>query len=615
MDASKFHFHEPNYSRPPFQIPAANERQIKKYLESLYPDKDIENIYQELERIIRVYHAYKSDELIEWEKSLDLTNRFSEKDVILITYGDLIHNDGQAPLKTLAHICEEYFKGVFNTLHILPFFPYSSDRGFAVMDFEEVDPQLGTWDDLADLKNDFRLMYDGVFNHVSSKSRWFREFLNQNPEFANFFTVFSTKDGISEDHLKLIVRPRTSELLTHFQTLNGPRWCWTTFGPDQIDLDYHNPRVLLKIVEILLTYVRRGADAIRLDAVTYLWEELGTSSVHLKQTHLTIKLFREILDTVVPHVVLITETNVYHQDNIKYFGNGKDEAQMVYNFVLPPLVLHSFQNGNARKLTKWAASLKHISDTATYFNFLDSHDGVGVVAVEGILTKAEIEMMSLKVLEHGGYISYRTNRDGSESPYEYNITWYSALNRADEDEPQELQIQRYIASRSIALVLMGVPGVYLHGLLGSQNDAEAVIEEFQRRSINRKSISKENLLQALYDQQTTTYQVSHHLTSLILKRINEKAFHPNAPQKIHDVADCFFTLLRTAVDGSETILAITNVTAEKQKFTFNFEDAGMDLEKWHDLVNNQDYSFAGRKIDLDIEPYGVVWLKGVFPLS
>jgi len=611
MDASKSHFHEADYNRSALQIPRHNERRLKRILKSLYPTEQIDRFFNELERILQVYFAYKSDEMIEWEKGFKPENRFTEKDVILITYGDLIKDDGDVPLRTLSHICRDYFKDAFNTLHILPFFPYSSDRGFAVMDFEEVDPKLGTWDDLADLKNNFQLMFDGVFNHVSSKSRWFREFLNQSPEYINFFTVFSTRDVISEDHLKLITRPRTSDLLTAFQTLYGPRWCWTTFGPDQIDLNYHNPKVLLKMIEILLTYVRRGADIIRLDAVTYLWEELGTSSTHLKQTHSTIRLFREVLNTVAPHVSLVTETNVPHKDNIRYFGNGYDEAQMVYNFALPPLVLYTFQNGSARKLTKWAASLKQVSDTATYFNFLDSHDGVGVVSVEKILTEKEIEMMSLRVLEHGGYISYKKNSDGSESPYEFNITWYSAINREDEDEPQELQVQRYIASRSIALVLMGVPGVYLHGLLGSINDAEAVIEEFQRRSINRKTIRKENLLKALSNSKTSTYQVSHDLTNLISKRIQEKAFHPNSPQKVLDVSDCFFAVVRTAMDGTEVILAITNVTDQSQRFVHNLNEIGVALERWHDLINDTDYSFPDSKIKLDVKPYGIVWLKGM----
>lgn len=306
---------------------------------------------------------------------------------------------------------------------------------------------------------------------------------------------------------------------------------WTTFSQDQIDLNYHNPHVLLKMIEILLTYVRRGADIIRLDAVTYLWEELGTSCVHLEQTHAIIKLFRDILDAVAPHVAIITETNVPHKENIRYFGNGKDEAQMVYNFALPPLVLYSFQNENAKKLTEWAASLEKPSNEATFFNFLDSHDGVGVMAVQEILSQEEMDMMALRVVEHGGFISYRANPDGSLSPYELNITWFSAINNEDANEPMELQVKRYIASRAIALVLMGVPGIYLHGFLGSKNDADLVIEEKSTRSINRKTLNKKELLRSLENPETTTYHVTRQLVRLIEIRKRQRAFHPNSPQK------------------------------------------------------------------------------------
>ncbi len=516
FDRRRFHYLQPDYKRPVFQVPQQVTKDIQEKLTYLYKDKCRQFCLDEVQRVMKVYYAHKTPEMMEWEKSFDPENRFTEQDVILITYGDLIRERGSKPLHTMRKVFSNYFYDVFNTIHILPFFPYSSDRGFAVMDFEEVDPHLGTWDDILELKSGFNLMFDGVFNHVSSKSRWFQEFLNQNPEFIDFFTVFSTKNELSPDQLRLIVRPRTSELLSEFYTLNGKRLVWTTFSPDQIDLNYHNPKVLSKMVEILLTYVRRGADIIRLDAVTYLWEELGTSCVHLTQTHAIIKLFRSILNAVAPHVALITETNVPHEDNIRYFGNGYDEAQMVYNFALPPLVLHAFQNENSAYLTRWAATLKQPSRQATFFNFLDSHDGIGLMAVKDILPPEEIEMMALKVLEHGGFISYKEDGDGTVSPYELNITWFSAINNEDAQEPMELQIKRYIASRAIAMVMMGVPGIYFHGFLGSKNDAELVLEERQTRSINRKNIKKEELIQSLENPNSTTYHVTRRMARLLI---------------------------------------------------------------------------------------------------
>ncbi len=514
----------------------------------LYGNHQMDTLIAELERLLQVYYAHKSEEMITWESSFDPENRFTEKDVILITYGDFIKGPKQKPLQTFAEFCHTHFKRAFNTLHILPFFPYSSDRGFAVMDFEEVDPNLGSWEDILGLKKDFKLMFDGVLNHVSSKSRWFQEFLNQNPDYLDFFTVFSTRSEISPDHLKLIVRPRTSDLLSEFQTLNDTRLVWSTFSHDQIDLNYRNPRVMLKMIDILLFYVRWGADLIRLDAVTYLWEELGTTSVHLKQTNESIKLLRDILDAVAPHVALITETNVPHKDNIKYFGNGSDEAQMVYNFALPPLVLHAFLNEDSTKLSRWAAGLNFVSPQATYFNFLDSHDGIGLMAVQGILSAAEIEQMALKVLEHGGYISYKANGDGTESPYELNITWYSAINREDGTESFALKIQRYLASRAIALILRGVPGVYLHGLLGSHNDADAVLEEGSTRSINRRTICEKDLTAALSEKTSRISRIATALLDLIKLRTQHKTFHPNALQEVFFISDACFVVQRTALE-------------------------------------------------------------------
>jgi len=606
---AKFHLLEPDYNRPLYKIPENIKSDILQKLQDLYGEEEAQRNFPELERTIQVYYAHKSESMLKWEQDFHEGQHFSEKDIILITYGDLVRDDVTSPLHILAELCKKYLKGVFNTLHILPFFPSSSDRGFAVMDFTEVDPHLGSWEDIAELKNDFKLMFDGVFNHISSKSRWFQEFLNQNPRYLNFFTVFSTTEKIPPDYLNLLVRPRTSDVLTAFDTLNGKKFVWTTFSPDQIDLNFSYPEVLVKMIDILLFYVRKGADLIRLDAVTYLWDEIGTTGAHLEQTHTIIKLFRTILDAVAPHVALITETNVPHEDNIKYFGNGKNEAQMVYNFALPPLVLHTFQTENSNKLTEWAASLSRISERATYFNFLDSHDGIGVMAVKSILSKEEIEMMSLKVIENGGFISYKNDADGMVTPYELNITWYSAINQEDKRENIDFQVKRYIASRSIALVLMGVPGIYLHGLLGSKNDAESVIEEEQTRSINRKNIKKSELIRALLDPNTTTYKVSYQLAVLIVKRTHQKAFSPTAAQKIFQVSEAFFTVLRIPEEEEQSVLSMINVTPKGQFFSLDLEQIGLPYTRWKDIISDMKISTDGNKLQFKVEPYGIYWLK------
>jgi len=607
----KFYLLEPDYKREIYKTPADVEKKIYEKLKELYGENIAKNYYKEIERLMKVHYAHKTLEMINLEKDFSPEDRFTEKDIILITYGDLIQDEEHYPLEILREFSEKFLKNTINTIHILPFFPYSSDRGFSITDFEEVNPELGEWSDIEDLKVDFKLMFDGVFNHISSKSKWFQEFLNMNPKYKDYFIVFSTKNVISEDHLKLIVRPRTSELLTPFFTLDGERVVWTTFSPDQIDLNYKNPEVLMRMIDILLFYIRKGADIVRLDAVTYIWTELGTSCAHLKETHLIIKLFRDILDAVARPVALITETNVPHKENIEYFGNGYDEAQMVYNFALPPLVLFTFLTGNSRKLTEWAGSLEKPSDQATFFNFLDSHDGIGVMPVKNILTKEEIDMMALKVLEHGGFISYKDNGDGTSSPYELNITWYSAINNMDAKEDDDFQIKRFMASRSIALVLMGVPGIYLHSFFGSKNDSDAVLEEGYTRAINRKTFKRENLLRLLNDKTSTTYKVSKSYTELIAKRIKEKAFHPNAEQKVLQIGDSFFSVLRISVDNKEVIFVVVNVTSRKQHLVYNLRNMGYSLENWRDLISEKEYKFKYGLIKLDLEPYDIVWLKSI----
>jgi len=605
---SEFHLLEPDYDRDIFQIPPEFKKKIHHKLVFLYGEQKADECFSELERIMKVYYAYKTPFMIQMEKSFNAHERFTEKDVILITYGDLIQGTHRKPLEILADFTK-YLKDAINTLHILPFFPYSSDRGFSVTDFEEVDPRLGTWEDILKLKSSTKLMFDGVFNHISSKSRWFQEFLDGNPRFQKFFTVFSTKTAIPEEYLKLILRPRTSELLSTFSTLNGKRSVWTTFSRDQIDLNFKNPQVLLKMARILLLYVRRGADLIRLDAITYLWQELGTTCAHLKETHTVIKLFRDILNAVAPHVALISETNVPHEENIQYFGNGHDEAQMVYNFALPPLVLHTFQTGSSGTLTKWAAGLERISDSATYFNILDSHDGIGVLGAKNILTDEEIEMMALRVVEHGGFISFKDNGDGTTSPYELNSTWYSALNREDCDETLDFKIKRFLASRSIALVMMGVPGIYLHGLFGSKNDADAVLDEGETRSISRRSFDRESLYETLDDPDTSTHKIAYGFGDMIAKRTREKAFHPNADQRILNLSDALFALVRTSIDEKEQILCITNITPRDQQVTMDLSSLELFSKSWLNILSDKPLSIGGSMMTLNLSPYQVVWAK------
>lgn len=614
------HDEDPDYNRPLLEIPVEAKKRIRQRLCFLYGEEQARQCFLELERILKVYYAHKPPARIEAEQNLDSSDRFTERDVILITYGDLLYSEHSSPLASLVKILEQVpsFKKAINTLHILPFFPYSSDRGFSVTDFRNVDPKLGSWQDIANIGDSYQLMFDAVCNHTSSKSKAFQKLLSGNPEYKDIATVYLDPNELSAADRQKIVRPRTSDVLTKFQSIDGPIWVWTTFSADQVDLNYCNPKVLLWVIETLLLYVRRGADLIRLDAVTYLWQIPGTSCANLPQTHETIALFHDIFQVVAPGVALITETNIPHQQNIAYFGNGFDEAQMVYNFALPPLVLHTFYREDTHELAKWATNLEFPSNACTYLNILDTHDGIGLMGVKNILKSKDIDYLIDRAREHGAFVSYRSGAGGDE-PYEINTTWFSALNLDSTNESLEIQIKRFVASRSIALVLKGVPGIYLHGLIGTTNDVDTVIKTKSKRDINRQIISETALHQELQLPNSKLTRLTRALGKLLENRVRQKAFHPQGTQQILDLSPQCFVVLRISRDRTEHILTITNVSHKTCQLEIPVDElqlhdyqsmsvSTLENNYWYDLIGNRGWRVQQQQICLVLNPYDVVWL-------
>ncbi len=483
----------------------------------------------------------------------------SERDSILITYGDQVQEPGQFPLRTLADFCETCLQGVVSGIHILPFYPSSSDDGFSVKDYRAVDPALGSWRDVEGLGSSFRLMLDGVINHASVQGSWFQAFLRDEQPYCDYFlTVEGNPD------LSLVVRPRALPLLTEFQTASRKRRVWTTFSADQADLDFRNPDVLLEIIDILLMYAERGAQFIRLDAIAYLWKEIGTACIHLPQTHAFIQLLRAVFDELAPHVRLVTETNVPQTDNLAYFGNGQDEAQLVYNFALPPLILHTFFTADASILSKWASALKPPSDRTTFFNFLASHDGIGLNPALGILSRADIDALIGQVLAHGGMVSYKQNADGTQSPYELNIGFFDALSDPLGNEPLAAQIDRFMAAQAILLSLQGLPGIYFHSLFGSRSWFEGLKVTGHNRTINRQKLEKTGLERELASPSTLRAQVFTRYRQLLNRRAASAAFHPQGDQKILDMGRSLFAVLRISPKGNQQVLCLQNITPQRQ---------------------------------------------------
>jgi sucrose phosphorylase len=565
---------------------------IKPLLQKIYSQERVDRLMHRLFALLEKHAAdFKQENLRKW----------SENNVLLITYGDSIcSNSEKKPLVTLLDFLEKYLKDTITGVHVLPFFPYSSDDGFAVIDFLKVNPELGNWDDIARIGSQFNLMVDLVINHVSSKHEWFQQYKQGIEPGCNYFIESDPNLDLSQ-----VVRPRSSPLLTEVETVNGKKYVWTTFSSDQVDLNFANPDVLLEFIEIIIFYVSNGAKYIRLDAVGYLWKRIGTSCIHLKETHAIIRLLREILQMVNTDVALITETNVPNGENLTYFGN-RDEAHMIYNFSLPPLLLNALLQGRSDHLKTWMMRMPPAPMGCAYFNFTASHDGIGLRPAEGLLSGEEFQQLVETMEKFGGKISMRKKADGTESPYEINISLFDAYQGTVKGK-DKWQIERFICSQTIMMSLEGIPAFYIHSLLATHNDFEAVEKTGKKRSINRHKWQEEKLLALLDDPKSPHAIVLRELSRRIKIRRRQTAFHPNATQyTLHPLNKSLFVFWRQSIYREQSIFCINNLSDRTQKL--HLSDINLvDTEPWYDLISNKAIDDIYSKLTL--KPYQSAWLS------
>ncbi|MDK4215125.1 alpha-amylase family glycosyl hydrolase [Pantoea agglomerans] len=519
---------------------------------------------------------------------------WDEQDVVLITYADQFREADKPTLSTFSRFYQQHLQSTFPLVHLLPFFPWSSDDGFSVIDYHQVDPLCGDWQDIARLHQETRLMFDFVCNHMSAHSAWFSHFLAQDPGWDDFFISMPPATDLSA-----VTRPRTSPLLTPFKMADGEtRFIWTTFSADQIDLNFANPEVLLRMVNVLLDYLKRGADYVRLDAVGYMWKTPGTRCIHLEKTHQLVKLFRAIADQVAPGTVIITETNVPHQDNISYLGNGHDEAQMVYQFSLPPLVLHAIHTGSARALRQWASALDLSSNDTTFFNFLASHDGIGLNPARGILSEVEIVALVRDLALEGALVSYKNNPDGTTSPYEINVTYLDALNREDDDDATRLK--RFLLAHAILLVFPGVPAIYIQSILGGRNHYDGVRAAGHNRAINRQKYDLQQIEADLAGGNWLRQQVYTRLGQLIQLRRRQPAFHPDNPMTLYESENAVLVLRRHQPESGDGLLCVFNLS-------------GRSVETQLPVAHTLQDVVSGEKIDgtqpVKLDAWQFMWLR------
>lgn len=576
---------------------ADTESALLGHLEFLY-GPDAGSVLDELLRLMRSF-----EDRITSGPAEPLT----EKDAVLITYGDMVHEPGRPPLASLGDFLAGHIDDVINTVHILPFYPYSSDDGFSVIDYLQVDPALGDWGDLDSTRRSFRLMFDAVLNHISAESEWFLGYQAGNSRFRDFFTVVEPGTDLSA-----VFRPRDLPLLTEVQTVTGRRQVWTTFSTDQIDLNYRNPSVLLEAINTLLFYVSQGAAFIRLDAIAFIWKEVGTSCIHLPETHRIIQLIRSVLEQVAPGVIIITETNVPHDENVSYFGDGRNEAHMVYNFALPPLTLHAFHTGSVRVLSHWAGNLEAPTAETTFFNFLASHDGIGVGGARGLLSETDIDRMADRIETLGGKVSYRTAADGTRRVYELNVGYIDALGKVATDEPgRELAARRFLTSQAIMLSLQGVPGIYFHSLFGSRGWHAGVDQTGLSRTINREKLNLGELELELDAAKSLRHLVFRGYRQLLLQRASSPAFSPDADQHVIQSHPAVFTLLRIAQDGGTFALCLHNVSSQRCIVPIDLSVTPINQPmELIDMLGGEIFHLQDGVLSKEIEPYQTLWLTG-----
>lgn len=527
-------------------------------------------------------------------------NHWDERDVWLISYGDSIQSEKEKPLSVLKRFLDQHLRDEISAVHILPFYPYSSDDGFSVINYVEVNPSLGEWADVEAIGENFKLMADCVINHCSSRSLWFDNFKKGEGIGHDYFFEASP-----DDNLSAVVRPRTSPLLRPTETAGGLKYVWCTFSHDQVDLDFRNPSVLLEFLGIIKLYLDRGIRIFRLDAIAFLWKEIGSSSLNLPQTHEIVRLIRTVVEHYANDGIIITETNIPNRENLSYFGNA-NEAHMVYNFSLPPLLLNSFLREDCSHLKTWLMSMPPAQDGTAYFNFIASHDGIGLRPAEGLLDDEELSAMVETISKFGGKISWRALDNGENRPYEMNISLFDALKGTHAGK-DDYAVARFICAHAIMLALEGIPAFYIHSLFGTRNDYRRVENTSHNRSINRHQWLLPELEGCLLS--ASSHQaIFERLKSLIQLRRAQRAFHPNATQYTLHINSQVFAFWRQSSDRRQSIFALHNISRTVQSIKLT-ELNLIATDDWIDLVSGLELGDLSGSLEL--QPYQFVWIANV----
>ncbi len=569
-----------------------DQRTIRSKLDNIYKiflsKKDINYFENQILQIIKNFN----------KKNPKQKKNISEKTTLVICYGDSVYSEKKKSIKVFQNFFQKRLKSYFNTIHFLPFYPSSSDSGFAVKDHFKVENKLGSWSDIKSISRSNNVMADMVINHSSARGLWFKNFLKKKEPGKDFFLTVDSKFNISK-----VVRPRDHRLLKKIKIFKRPEYLWRTFSPDQIDLNFKNPSVLIQFIKIMIHLINNGVTIFRLDAIAYLWKENRTKCINLKQTHQIIKLLRIIINLLNIQTTIITETNLPEKENLSYFGSD-DEANWIYNFSLPPLLIHAFLFENSSYLNKWSKNLPNTKSGNSYLNFIASHDGIGIRPTEGLFNEKTLKNFLKRLKKNGSKFSYRKIQNKSKKVYEANITIFDALKKSDYDKKGEFYLERYVSAHAIMVSFEGIPAIYFNSIFGTSNDEAKFIITGNNRDVNRYKWNLKNITNKLKDNKTKQSIFYNKICNLLNIRRKQKAFHPNASRLNLDFGPKIYGFKRISKDKKQTIICITNLSSNIQKTKINLKN-----QKVKNLMNSE-INFKNKKF-LILKPFETVWLSNI----
>ena len=569
-----------------------DQRTIRSKLDNIYKiflsKKDIDYFENQILQIIKNFN----------KKNPKQKKNISEKTTLVICYGDSVYSEKKKSIKVFQTFFQKRLKSYFNTIHFLPFYPSSSDSGFAVKDHFKVENKLGSWSDIKSISRSNNVMADMVINHSSARGLWFKNFLKKKEPGKDFFLTVDSKFNISK-----VVRPRDHRLLKKIKIFKRPEYLWRTFSPDQIDLNFKNPSVLIQFIKIMIHLINNGVTIFRLDAIAYLWKENRTKCINLKQTHQIIKLLRIIINLLNIQTTIITETNLPEKENLSYFGSN-DEANWIYNFSLPPLLIHALLFENSSYLNKWSENLPNTKSGNSYLNFIASHDGIGIRPTEGLFNEKTLKNFLKRLKKNGSKFSYRKIQNKSKKVYEANITIFDALKKSDYDKKGEFYLERYVSAHAIMVSFEGIPAIYFNSIFGTSNDEAKFIITGNNRDVNRYKWNLKNITNKLKDNKTKQSIFYNKICNLLNIRRKQKAFHPNASRLNLDFGPKIYGFKRISKDKKQTIICITNLSSNIQKTKINLKN-----QKVKNLMNSE-INFENKKF-LILKPFETVWLSNI----